>query len=124
MCVRSMAQFLGPWGLHVKELLLPTCNPSLRGCCVPVMLAPFTAVASAGMEGHCREVIIGVWIARGEANSSLIGTCQHIWVGGGIYSYQSSRGRRKEGIQNEPKIENARNLWSSRRLSLGSGCVH
>ena len=76
------------------------------------------------MEGHFRKMIIGAGIARGEADSSLIGTCQHIWVGGGICPYQSSRGRGKECTQKEPKTENARNLWSSRRLSLGSGCGH
>ena len=48
------------------------------------------------MGGHFRKMIIGARIARGEAKAPLIGTCQHICVGGGICSYQSSRGRGKE----------------------------
>ena len=81
MRVRVMAQLVGPWGLQMRELFLPTCNSSLRGYCVPVMRAPFTAAAikrKAAMVRHFRKMIIGAVIARGEADFSFIDTCQHI----------------------------------------------
>ena len=45
------------------------------------MLAPFTAAAiqcKAAMVGHFRKMIIGAVLARGDADVSLIDTCQHI----------------------------------------------
>ena len=58
MRVRVMAEVVGPWGLRIRELILPTWNSSLRGYCVPVMRAPFSAAAikrKAAMVGHFRN---------------------------------------------------------------------
>ena len=96
-CVQRGAHATGPWGLHVRELVLSACLmtflrslacliSSLRGSCVPLIPAPVLDAAcmlGAAKEGHFRKKGIWLRIARGDAGDVSI-TCQHICVGGSI----------------------------------------